>query len=248
MDRAALRCYAIRVEPEWLEILRAQADARQDPWVVLEGRANVEAAVAGWWDVAGVVIEEEHPWEGPAWSGLEILRRSRKELGSMGEAARHQGVLGLAKRPREIGEIAPLMASLEADALLLVCPRLTDPGRAGELVRLAHSHAAAAVLFGAEGVSPFAADAVMASCGDVFRLPVRVADGGQLLRCLKAAEVTLVGIDGEGSDGARLPSEGRRALVIGAPMSGLGGFWRAACDLRTGGRAEDLLEKLRAKA
>lgn len=166
----------------------------------------------------------------------------------MGKAARHQGVLGLARRPREIGEVAALMTALEQDALLVVCPRLTDPGRAGELVRLAYSHAAAAVLFGAEGVSPFEADAVMASGGDVFRLPVRVADGGQLLRCLKAAAVTLIGIDDEGGDGGSLPSGGRRALVIGDPAGGLGGFWRAGCDLRAGGRAEELVGRLLAKA
>ncbi|WP_193214769.1 TrmH family RNA methyltransferase [Luteolibacter marinus] len=228
-------------KPEWLETLRAQMVEPSDPWVLLEGQATVEAAVAGWWELAGVVIDDGHPWDGPSWSGLEIERMVLDELtGPSG----HRGVLGLAKRPGETTKVAAFTAALDPDALLVVCPRPADAALAGALIRLAGLHGAAGVLFGREGVSPFERVAVEASAGELFRLPVRVSDGGQLLRCLKAAGVHLVGTDTDGAGDDALPTEGRRALVVGDPAGGLGCFWRAACDLRVSGRPEDLLPRL----
>ncbi len=223
------------MEPAWLEILHAQIRRRSDPWVVLEGRHAVEAAISGWWEVAGVVAGEDSPWEPPLWSGLEFLRRGRAELEEIAGYAFHRGILGLAKLPQEVGEVAKFLRDLELDARVVVCPRLADAASAGEIVRNAAALGAAAALFGAEGVSPFERKAVRSSTGSVFRIPVRIADGGQLLRSLLAASFELLGADaGEGSvDVRELPAaEGRRALVIGAEEDGLGPFWRSAVSHR----------------
>ena len=238
------------MEPEWLNLLREQATGRRDPWVLLEGRPALEAALAGWWEVAGVVIDEALPWELPAWSGLEVMRRPAEELKQWGHPDRHGGVLGLARLPTETAEVATFARSLEADALLVVCPKLLDPGFAGVMVRHAAAIGAAGVLFGMDGASPFDPVAVAASEGAVFRLPVRVADGGLILRSLKAAGVDLTGWEaGEISgSGDSLTLSGRRALVVGDPEAGLGPFWRAACDRRSGGDPEFLLRSLAVKA
>ncbi len=227
---------------EWMNLLRAPACG--PPWVVLEGRTAVEAALAGWWDVAGVMIDESHPWEIPTWSGLEVERTTEAELAGLGNPGRHAGVLGLAREPAETREVAAFCKSLDAGALLVVAPRLDDPVLVGRLMAQAESAGAAGVLFGAEGASPFGAEAVEASGGAVFRLPVRVADGGQLLRSLKAAAVDLTGWEPGGGPAAPAPSSGRRALVLGDPVAGLGPFWRAACDRRGGGDWESQLKTM----
>ncbi len=241
-------CYRGRMnESGWLGELRRQVAERRDPWVLLEGRAAVEAALAGWWEVAGVLIEEDHPWVLPPWSGPEMLRRDAAEMAGLGDPARHQGVLGLARLPAETAEVAAFARALEPDAWLVVCPRPSDAAYAGRLVGLAAARGAAGVLFGAEGGSPFAPAAVEASEGALFRIPVRVADGGQLLRSLKAAAVHLVGLEpSAGPRDTAPPSSGRRALVVGDPEAGLGPFWRAACDRRTAGDPADLLDWLAA--
>jgi len=221
------------VSSEWMNLLRASGCG--PPWVVLEGRMAVEAALAGWWEVAGVMMDESHPWDVPVWSGLEVVRTTADELARLGDPGRHAGVLGLAREPAETREVAAFCKSLEAGALLVVAPRLADPALVGRLMAQAESAGAAGVLFGAEGASPFGAEAVEASGGAVFRLPVRVADGGQLLRSLKAAAVDLTGWEPDGGPSAPAPSSGRRALVLGDPVGGLGPFWRAACDRRGGG-------------
>lgn len=238
------------MEPEWLNLLREQATGRRDPWVFLEGRPAIEAALAGWWEVVGLVMDEALSWELPAWSGLEVMRSPAVELERLGNPARHGGVLGLARMPAETAEVATFAKSLEADALLVVCPKLVDPEFAGVMTRHAAAIGAAGVLFGMDGASPFDPVAVAASEGTVFRLPVRVADGGQILRSLKAAGVDLTGWEAGENSGAGEPLilPCRRALVVGDPEAGLGPFWRAACDRRSGGDPEVLLRSLAVKA
>lgn len=235
------------MEPDWLTTLRTQIDNREDPWVVLEGQASVEAAIVGWWEVPGVVVAEDHPWEAPVWSGLELLRKGRNELDELADPSTHEGVLGLAKLPNETGDVAAFLKGLEAEALLVVCPRLDDSSLIGEIVRGAEAFDAAGVIFGAEGTSPFEPDAVRASGSTVFKLPVRIADGGMVLRCLLAAGFQLIGLD-ESEDAIELsslpPLANRRALIHGDEGGQMGKFWRTACNLRVRGNADTVLSHL----
>lgn len=232
--------------PAWLSRILEPAGSGTDPWVLLEGRLAVEAALAGWWEVAGVLVDEAADGDFGSWSGLEVARCPAADLVGIGEPARHGGVVGWTKRPPETVEVAAFARGLDPAALLVVCPRIADPRRTGELIREALQHGAAGVLCGAEGVSPFSPEAVHASEGAVFRMPVRVADGGQLLRSLKAAAVELIGLEADGEREAPDAPEGRRALVMGDPVKGLGPFWRAACDRVLAGDVREWLSGSRA--
>lgn len=221
----------------WLDELRRQVRRREDPWVVLEGRHAVEAAVGGWWDVKVVAASEDSDWELPGWSGLDVVRLPRTQLEELAGYPFHRGVIGLARQPEEAADVAALMEELEDDALIVVCPRLADASNVGAVVRNAAALGAQAVLFGEEGASPFDRKAVRSSSGGLFRIPVRVADGGQILRCLKSSGFHLVGAAaGEGSvalDDSDWP-DGRTALLFGSEDEGLGLFWEAACDQLVG--------------
>jgi hypothetical protein len=50
-------------QPGWVDELGRQIRHRLDPWVVLEGKLTVEAAVEGWWDVSGVIVEDGCGWK-----------------------------------------------------------------------------------------------------------------------------------------------------------------------------------------
>ncbi|GAA5483502.1 TrmH family RNA methyltransferase [Haloferula sargassicola] len=219
---------------EWIDELARQVRKRSDPWIVLEGRHAVEAAISGWWDVQGILAAEDCEWNLPTWSGLELTRVERAMLEGVAGYAFHRGVLGLAKLPEERSDVAALMQELGADARVVVCPSLADAANAGAIVRNAAALGAQAVIFGEDGVSPYERKAVRSSSGALFRIPVRVADGGQVLRCLKAAKFTLIGADGsedsEGLGGYEWREEGREALVIGSEEKGLTSFWKRACD------------------
>ncbi len=228
---------------DWQTTLRKQLTSRQDPWVVLEGQGMVEAALAGWWEVAGVMISEAHSWQVPVWSGMEVAREAPEKMNRLADVSIHGGVLGLARQPSETGEVATFLRSLDAEALVVVCPRLDHPTVAGEVIRLAADHGAAGVLFGAEGVSPFHVEAVRMAAGALFQLPIRVADGGLMLRSLKAAAVELCGWE-QATFSGKAVTTGRRALVMGDPEKGLGPFWRAACDRQVGGEVAAVMQGL----
>lgn len=236
----------------WKDELGRQVRRRCDPWVVLEGRHAVEAAIAGWWQVMGVLIAEECTWEPPMWAGLEAVREPRVELERVAGYPFHRGVLGLARQPEEVRAVAGLAAELAKErALVVVCPRLTDAANVGAIVRNAAALGAEAVFIGGEGVSPFDRKAVRASSGAVFRLPVRVADGGEILRSLKGAGFRLIGADG-GAGATALDAaeveDGPLALVVGAEAEGLSGFWKAACDERVAIPMESGMDSLNAAA
>lgn|GEM_PF-3589454 len=222
-------------EPEWVAELRVQIRRRVDPWVVLEGRHAVEGAIGGWWDVVGILAGEGCNWEPPTWAGLDLLRRPKDWVEAVAGYAFHRGVVGLARQPEETADVQGLVAELDADATVVVCPALADASNAGAILRNAAALGAKAVLFGDGGVSPFERKAVRSSSGALFRLPVRVADSGQILRCLKAGKFRILGADA-GGDAAPLPDlgpvEGRVALVVGSEERGLGSFWSRACDTK----------------
>lgn len=220
-------------EGEWIDELHLQLKKRTDPWVVLEGRHAVEGAMGGWWDIVGILAGEHCEWEPPEWSGLVVVRQDRESLESTAEHQFHRGVLGLARQPEEIADVQGLMSELDAEATIVVCPRLADATNVGAVMRNAAALGANAVIFGSEGTSPFDREAVRASNGALFRVPVRVADAGQILRCLKSSGFTLLGASG-GPKATPLTEvaavEGRVALVIGSEAEGLGSFWMKACD------------------
>ena len=219
---------------EWIGELGRQLRLRTDPWMVLDGPEAVEAALAGWWDVRGILAAEGAEWSPPLWSGLEVTFIGPGQWRELACGDSLEAVVGLALLPDERADVTGLLGEMPADGVVVVCPRLADAAHAGAVVRHAAAMGAAAVLFGDGGASPYEREAVRASAGALFRIPVRVADGGQILRCLKAMRFHLVGSADEATAVRNLNGVGyedrRRALVIGGGDGGLDAFWRMACD------------------
>ncbi|MCU0795427.1 MAG: hypothetical protein MUF31_05760 [Akkermansiaceae bacterium] len=221
-------------EIDWIEELGRQFKQRRDPWLALEGQRAVEAALAGWWDVKVILAAEDCEWTPPLWSGLELTRMERAELVEIAGPGFQGGVIGLAALPEERAEVVKLLGETPPDALVVICPHLANAAHAGAILRNASALGACGVLFGDAGVSPYEREAVSASAGALFRIPVRVADGGLILRCLKAARFHMVGAD-SGPEawrdlGGVKYEDRRRALVIGSEVHGLDAFWRRGCD------------------
>jgi tRNA G18 (ribose-2'-O)-methylase SpoU len=132
------------------------------------------------------------------------------------------------------------LADLAADPHLLVVvfDRPSTPGNIGTLVRSADAFGASAVVVAGHAADPYAPQAVRASTGSLFALPVVRADSAaEVLDQVESwrsggLPVELVATDEHGSmDVADYDLTGPRVLLIGNEATGLSAGWREAADV-----------------
>ncbi|MBN1484177.1 MAG: RNA methyltransferase [Chloroflexia bacterium] len=113
--------------------------------------------------------------------------------------------------------------SLEGPALIPVLDRLQDPGNLGTLIRTADAVGAAAVALIEPCTDPFDPQAVRASMGSLFNVPLlRTDDVGTLFRKLRERGLRPVGADvQQGAAWGQGLWEGAVALVLGNEAQGL---------------------------
>jgi TrmH family RNA methyltransferase len=132
------------------------------------------------------------------------------------------------------------LADLRPDPhlLVLVFDRPSTPGNIGTVVRSADAFGASAVVITGHAADPFDPQAVRASTGSVFAVPVLRADSQRevldRIASLRAGglPVELVATDEHGSvDVADHDLTGPRVLLIGNETTGLSTGWRDAADV-----------------
>jgi 23S rRNA (uridine2479-2'-O)-methyltransferase len=139
-----------------------------------------------------------------------------------------------------VGLPSASLADLRPDPHLLVVvfDRPGTPGNIGTLVRSADAFGASAVVVTGHAADPFDPQAVRASTGSLFALPVIRADSGRevldRIAELRAEglDVELVATDEHGPvDVAEYDLTGPRVLLIGNESTGLSTGWRSAADV-----------------
>lgn len=136
-----------------------------------------------------------------------------------------------------LGVFADLPTSLEAldrnrSGIWLVAQSMRDPGNLGTMLRTCDAVGAGGLILVDQCVDPFSVEAVRASMGAVFTVPVAQAEWGDFLGWLRAGEGQLVGtslntrFDYRGADYAA-PC----FLLIGNEAQGLPPAYEAECDL-----------------
>jgi len=154
-----------------------------------------------------------------------------------------QGILAVAALPSP--------GSLEALAgarLVVVLPRVADPGNAGTLIRIADAAGADVVVVCAGGVEVTNPKVVRASAGSLFHLPVVTGvPFDAVARGARRAGLRLLGADAAGAVdvfAADAALTDPTAWVFGNEAQGLSAAERAACDRTVSvpifGRAESL--------
>ncbi len=131
-------------------------------------------------------------------------------------------------------------------AIWLVAERLRDPGNLGTLLRAGDAVGAGGLILLDESADPFSAEAVRASMGAVFTVPVARADTAGFLAWLRGGPGQLVGLslrDG-GRDYTAIRYAAPTFLLIGNEARGLPTALEDACDalvtLPMRGRADSL--------
>lgn len=128
--------------------------------------------------------------------------------------------------------------NLAAAPLVVVFDRPTSPGNLGTLIRTADAFGADAVVVVGHGADPYDPQAVRASTGSLFALPVvTVSSVDEVLAFRdswrdRGTDMTVVGTDETGSvviDGHDFTTG--TMLVVGNETKGMSAAWRQACDV-----------------
>jgi RNA methyltransferase, TrmH family len=174
--------------------------------VLLEGPRVVREAVSCGVRLEVLAVREGVKLDVPAERRVTLSERA---FASVSQTVTPQGVLAVARRePVPVPEA--LAAARAAGWPLVVLDGVQDPGNVGAICRTAAAAGAPALVVLAGGADPFAAKAVRASAGNVFRLAVGRGDWQQL-----------AGVQGFGAAAAGgVPLE--RADLGGAALLALG--------------------------
>ena len=130
-------------------------------------------------------------------------------------------------------------------AIWLVAERLRDPGNLGTILRTGDAVGAGALILLDECVDPFSVEAVRASMGALFTVPVARASSSDFLAWLRGGPGQLVGLSLDAADDYRTAAfVAPTFLLTGNEAHGLPADLAAACDvlvkLPMHGRADSL--------
>ncbi len=122
---------------------------------------------------------------------------------------------------------------VRADFLGVVFDRPTSPGNIGTVIRSADAFGAAGVIIAGHAADPYDPQAVRASTGSLFALPVvRVPAPSAVIDWLAGGPVQVVGTDETGErELADHDLSGPTLLVVGNETTGMSAAWREACDV-----------------
>jgi TrmH family RNA methyltransferase len=197
--------------------LRRAGQRRRSGLFVAEGRREVARAVA-----AGLVVRAVYvaPPLLDDWPGDGATAVSPRVLARMSYRAEPEGVLAVVEAPHRQVRDDP--------TLLLVAVGIEKPGNLGAMARTADAAGADALLVGGGRVDPWNPNAIRASTGAVFALPIAETTPEQLgaLTVQKVA-ATL----GASTTYADVDFTRPTAILIGAEDAGLPDEWRAVADV-----------------
>jgi TrmH family RNA methyltransferase len=196
--------------------LRKARERRRSGLFVAEGRREVERALAAGLAARDVYVAPELL---PDWAhgGQEV---SAQVLARMSYRAEPEGVLAVVEIPQR---------ELPSDAsLLLVAVGIEKPGNLGAMARTADAAGADALLVSGTGADPWNPNAIRASTGAVFTLPIVEVTRDQV-QSLSQQKVAAVLGAGRAHTDADLVRD--TAFVVGAEDVGLDAVWRAIADI-----------------
>ncbi len=215
--------------------LRRSRERRRTGLFVAEGPREVERARAAGLHIAATYFAPALL----AWpDGEEVTARV---LAKMAYRAEPEGVLAVVEAPRR---------TLPPEAtLVLVAVGIEKPGNLGAIARAADAAGADALVVGDAEADPWNPNAIRASTGAVFTLPIVEATVDEIAALPLQRVAAVVDAHAKHTD-AELTAP--TALLVGAEDSGLDDRWRGVADLEVSipmrGRTVDSLNAANAAA
>ena len=161
-------------------------------------------------------------------AGGEAIETSPDILSKLSGKDNPQAVVGV------FAEFARSLASLDRTSanIWLVAERLRDPGNLGTILRTGDAVGAGGLILIGECVDPFSVEAVRASMGALFTVPIVHCDWADFIAWLRAGPGQLVGLSLDTDTDYRAADYAAPTfLLTGNEAQGMPDDYAAACDL-----------------
>ncbi len=213
--------------------LRQRRQREKQVRFLIDGARELERAIA-----AGIVVEEvflcetlcERPEsrrivEQAEARSLRIVPVSESVFGKLAFGQRAEGVLGVAVTPQR--GLADL--KLPHNPLVAVLEGVEKPGNVGAVIRSADGAGVSALIVADAGTDLYNPNAIRASLGAIFSLPVAVASAEETLAWIRAQGLRLYAARVDAAiDYTQADFTQPAAIVLGSEAAGLTPIW--SCD------------------
>ena len=164
-------------------------------------------------------------------AAAEVVEATPELLARLAYGERDEGVVGVFEMPPT--SLEHIATHLPESALIAVVEGVEKPGNLGALLRSADGAGLDAVIAADPVSDVWNPNAIRASLGTIFSLPLAVCTADEALAFLRGREVTVVAawVDGA-TEYDRVDLTGPVALVVGAETTGLTAAWSAPDVLR----------------
>jgi len=163
-----------------------------------------------------------------AQSGAEILEVSEAVLGKVALKDNPQSMLAVFP---QAWHAPPKASSLPRDAVWIGLEEIRDPGNLGTIIRTADAVGAAGVILIGASCDPYAREAVRASMGSIFAVPLVRIERESFLDWRRSWPGEVVGTHLAATEDFRsAPYRGPTLLLMGSEGPGLSDALAAACD------------------
>ncbi|MET0772857.1 MAG: TrmH family RNA methyltransferase [Candidatus Limnocylindrales bacterium] len=215
--------------------LREPRERRRRGLMLIDGAREIARAVAAGVEVVEAFVADElveaagveaaGAAEAIRSTGAARVPVTSELMGRMAYGDRSDGLLAVARVPD--ASIEALAALVPTEPLLLVLEAVEKPGNLGAVLRTADGAGIDGLIVADPRTDPWNPNAIRASMGTVFSVPLAVTDGATARGWLEERGVRVVAtlVDAP-TTYTEADLTGPLAIALGSEAEGLGGAWR----------------------
>jgi TrmH family RNA methyltransferase len=158
-------------------------------------------------------------------AGADLIEVPMPVMEKLAFGNRAEGIVAVAEQP-PARNLDPL--TLAGDALVAVVEGVEKPGNLGAILRTADATGVAALIVADGGTDLYNPNAIRASLGAIFTVPVCAATANETLTWLRREKFRLLAARVDASEEySHADFRGRTAIILGSEAHGLSQSWRA---------------------
>jgi TrmH family RNA methyltransferase len=206
--------------------------------IIIDGRREVDRALAAGVQLTELFIEADVL---PADEERELARRAREcgadvldvspmVMQKLAFGERHAGIVATAKTPNSsLTKLAALLATRATPSLITVVEGLEKPGNLGAILRTADAAGISGLIVCAGRTDLYNPNAIRASLGAIFTVPVAAASQAETVAFLKQQQLRIFAARVDGAaDYTVVDYRQPCAIVLGSEAEGLSKDWNTA--------------------